>query len=250
MRTRSSRFAISLPCLLLVAGAAIESGQAAEPVALTDPAQLPGFDGQVQQFTLSPRGDIDGLILKDGTEVKTPPHLSTAIAYAVKPGDKVTIHGLRAAALPLVQATAITDHASGRTIVDTGPAPRPPGVAAPPEPNADGVVELQGAVRMSLHGARGEINGLLLQDGTVLRFPPDAAANMANLLQPGKNVVAEGAQVMSPVGKVMQVNAIGTSRADLVPVAGPAGPGPGPRGPGRPRGPRRDAPPPPPPPGT
>ena len=66
---------------------------------LYDPQQLPAQRGQVQQFTLTPRGDIDGLILTDGTEVKTPPHLSTEIAYSVKPGDAVTIHGLRAAAL-------------------------------------------------------------------------------------------------------------------------------------------------------
>lgn len=248
MSSRSALLAASLPCLLLVSGAAVEVARAADPVGLYDPAQLPGFDGQVQQFTLSPRGDIDGLILKDGTEVKTPPHLSTAIAYAVKPGDTVTIHGLRAAALPLVQAAAITDHASGRTIVDTGPAPRPVGIGPTPGTNADGVTEVQGAVRMSLHGARGEINGVLLQDGTVLRFPPDAAPDMTNLLQPGKSVVAEGAQVMSPVGKVMEVSAIGTSRANLMPVAGP--PDPGPRGRGRLPGPRPDAPPPPPPPGT
>jgi hypothetical protein len=36
-----------------------------------DPQQLPGFRGQVQQLTLTPRGDIDGLILSDGTEVNS-----------------------------------------------------------------------------------------------------------------------------------------------------------------------------------
>ena len=81
---------------------------------LYDRQQLPAQHGQVQQFTLTPRGDIDGLILTDGTEVKTPPHLSTQVAYAIKPADTVTIHGLHAAALPLVQAVSITDDATGR----------------------------------------------------------------------------------------------------------------------------------------
>src|SRR5216683_105562 len=93
-------------------------GQALAPTVgqapLYDPQQLPAQRGQVQQFTLTPRGDIDGLILTDGTEVKTPPHLSTLIGYAIKPGDAVTIHGLHAAALPLVQAVSITDDATGR----------------------------------------------------------------------------------------------------------------------------------------
>ena len=91
---------------------------------LYDPQQLPAQRGQVQQFTLTPRGDIDGLILTDGTEVKTPPHLSTQIAYAIKPGDTVTIHGLHAAALPLVQAVSITDDATGRMVIDNGPPAR------------------------------------------------------------------------------------------------------------------------------
>jgi hypothetical protein len=127
---------------------------------LHDPQQLPVQRGQVQQFTLTPRGDIDGLILTDGTEVKTPPHLSTEIAYSVKPGDTVTIHGLRAAALPLVQAVSITDEATGRPVVDNGP-PGPGRTGAPPPPaswlgapaRADPrAAEVQGRVRMSLHG--------------------------------------------------------------------------------------------------
>jgi hypothetical protein len=106
---------------------------------------------------------------------------ASANGHAIKPGDAVTIHGLRAAAIPLLQATSITDHASARTIIDTGP-----GLAGPPQLSGSGAgtVEVRGSVRMRLHGARGEINGVLLTDGTILRLPPDAAANMETLLQP------------------------------------------------------------------
>jgi hypothetical protein len=69
----------------------VPAGQAAQPTPgqtpLYDPRQLPAQRGQVQQFTMTPRGDIDGLILSDGTEVKTPPHLSAEIAYSIKPGE-------------------------------------------------------------------------------------------------------------------------------------------------------------------
>lgn len=243
-----------LPCSLtlplgLLASAAVLSQTPAPPLqdfngaALYDPAQLPSFNGKVQQFTLSPRGEIDGLILADGTEVKTPPHLSTAIAYAIKPGDSVTIHGLRAAAIPLLQATAITDHTTNRSVIDQGPGPGPQGPASALNPA--GMTEVQGAIRMSLHGARGEINGVLLTDGTVLRLPPDAAINTPELLQPGRTVVAQGDEVTSPIGKVIEVRAIGTSRGNLTPIddAPPLGP----RGRVRPRLPGPGAPPPPPP---
>jgi hypothetical protein len=75
---------------------------------LYDPQQLPAQRGVVQQFTLTPRGDIDGLILTDGTEVKTPPHLSTQIAYSVKPGDRR--HDLRLACRGLAVSPSVIDH--------------------------------------------------------------------------------------------------------------------------------------------
>ncbi len=83
---------------------------------------------------------------------------------------------------------------------DSGPGPggRPPAAnAAQPR-----LAEAQGPIRMSLHGPRGEINGVLLTDGTVLRLPPDAAVNLATLLQPGRTVIAQGDEVSNPIGKV------------------------------------------------
>jgi hypothetical protein len=52
-----------------------------------DLQQLPSTKGTVSRYTLTPRGDVDGLILADGTEVHFPPHLSTQLVYAIKPGD-------------------------------------------------------------------------------------------------------------------------------------------------------------------
>jgi hypothetical protein len=215
-----------------------------EPAPLYDPQQLPSHRGQVSQFTLTPRGDIDGLILTDGTEVKTPPHLSTQIAYSVKPGDTVTIHGLQAAALPLIQAVSILDEANRRTVIDTGPEGpgRGPAGRRPPPDGGPGArsslqSELQGRVRMSLHGPRGDVNGALLDDGTVLRVPPVEADWLADLLRPGRSVFAQGAIVSTAIGKVFEVQQIGTSRDQLTPIDVPPG-----FPPGRPPEPPREGP--------
>jgi hypothetical protein len=192
---------------------------------LYDLQQLPTERGQVQQFTLTPRGDIDGLILTDGTEVKMPPHLSTAMAYSVKPGDTVTIHGLHAAALPLVQAVSITDEATGRTVVDNGPPGPGRGPGGGPTGLASGLIEVQGRVRMALHGPRGDVNGALLEDGMVLRLPPPEAERFATLLQPGQTLIAEGNEPANPIGKVFEVRQIGASRDQLLQVQAPPGPG-------------------------
>jgi hypothetical protein len=108
---------------LLVAGAAIGAGAAYSqtPAAMWDTSQLPETRGTVKQYTLTPRGDVDGLILNDGTEVKLPPHLTAQVVFAIHPGDEVSIRGLRARAIALVDASSVTNIASGRSVVDNGP---------------------------------------------------------------------------------------------------------------------------------
>jgi hypothetical protein len=219
--------ALLFGCALIAAGgnALAQNPAPAARTPLYDPQQLPMQRGEVQQFTLTPRGDIDGLILTDGTEVKTPPHLSTAMAYAIKPGDTVTIHGLHAAALPLMQAVSITDDASGRTVVDVGP-PRPGGgPEAGPAAPSPALTEIQGRIRMPLHGPRGDVNGALLEDGTVLRLPPPEADRFKTLLQPGQTVVAAGIEFANAIGKVFEIRQIGASRDQLNEVQAPPGPG-------------------------
>jgi hypothetical protein len=213
--------------VLLFGGALIAAGGSAiaQSPPLYDPQQLPVQRGEVQQFTLTPRGDIDGLILTDGTEVKTPPHLSTVIAYSIKPGDTVTIHGLHAAALPLTQAVSITDDATRRTVVDTGPPGPGGGRAAGPATPASGLTEIEGRIRMPLHGPRGDVNGALLEDGTVLRLPPPEAERFAALLQPGRTVAAEGTEYANALGKVFEVTGLGPSRDQLSAVEPPPRPG-------------------------
>src|SRR5205807_1470643 len=133
-------------------------GQAQAP--LWDSSQLPEIKGTVKQYTLTPRGDVDGLILTDGTEIKLPPHLTAQIVFAVKPGDAVSVRGLKARALPLVDAAAVTNFVPGVTIIDNGP-PDGPG-RAPVD------TTLTGTIAAVLHGKRGEVNGALLDNSAIL----------------------------------------------------------------------------------
>ena len=107
--------------LALLIGMAITSVALAVPVNSWDAAQLPETKGTVRQYTLTPRGDVDGFILTDGTEVKVPKHLSAQLVYAIRPGDAVTVRGLKAFALPLIDAATITYDATGAVVIDNGP---------------------------------------------------------------------------------------------------------------------------------
>jgi hypothetical protein len=118
----SKRYQVLLGALLtatVLTGSAALYGQA--PPSLWDATQLRETKGAVKQYTLTPRGDVDGLILTDGTEIKLPPHLTAQVVFAVKPGDAVLVRGLRAHALPLVDAVSVTNFVTGVTVTDNGP---------------------------------------------------------------------------------------------------------------------------------
>jgi hypothetical protein len=192
----------------------------AQNAAVYDPNQLPAIQGKVAQYSLTPRGDVDGLILTDGTEVDLPPHLGTQLVYAVRPGDTVTVRGLHARAIAMVQAMSIKNDATGTTIVDDGPG-RPPGPRAWVEPlSADGHVKSQ------LHGPRGELNGALLDDGTIIRLPPPEASRLATDLTPGASLVVRGDGVSGALGRVIAARSIGPDAGHLVQVAEAPGPRP------------------------
>src|SRR5216683_5377133 len=210
---------------LLLAGV---SGAAAlgQGVGGYDPDQFPAIRGKVTQYSLTPRGDVDGLILEDGTEVHLPPHLGAQLVFAIKPGDRITIHGLKARAIAMVQAISVTNDATGATVTDDGPGgPRGPRDRGQP-------LSAQGHIKTQLHGPRGDLNGVLLEDGTIVRLPPDEADRLAAQLAPGQPLYVEGDGVAGPLGRVIAAQQIGASQSQLAQVQGPPPP---PRGPGRDR---------------
>src|SRR5882672_9746423 len=98
-----------------------------------DVQQLPETRGIVQRFTLTPRGELDGFLLTDGTEVHLPPHVSDQLAPAVRPGDSISIPGYRSPAVLLIVAMTVTDTSTTQTVVDQGPPP--PGARPRPLPH-------------------------------------------------------------------------------------------------------------------
>ena len=202
-----SRLKAALLAATLIGGTAAAYAQSQ---ATFDPAQLPETKGKVAQYTLTPRGEVDGLILEDGTEVNTGPRMSTELVFAVKPGDAVTIHGLKAAKIPLVQASSVTNDASNITV--TEPNRREPGGTS---------MEAGGTVKAVLHGPRGDVNGVLLTDGTVVRMPPPEAQRMAAQLAVGKAIFVRGDGDAGPLGRVIGAREIGPDANSLTKVGGP-----------------------------
>jgi len=194
------------------------SGTAGRPQPY-DPQQLPAIQGRVAQYSLTPRGDVDGVILQDGTQVHLPPHLGGQLVQTIKLGDIITVRGLKAQALPLIQAISVTNDASGQSVADTGPP------VTPPQPLAMDFqwMQVQGRVREPLYGPRGDMNGSLLDDGTQVHLPPDQAWSLGSELQAGETLVAQCYGAVGAYGKSLDAQQIGNSAIQLV-QGGPPGP--------------------------
>ena len=86
-----------LMILTIAVGLVLASARCTWTQALPAPSApvqpTPSVSGTVQQYLLTPHGEVEGLLLSDGTVVKFPPHLGAALASNVKPGDTVTALG-------------------------------------------------------------------------------------------------------------------------------------------------------------
>ena len=78
--------------------------------------QQADIQGTVKAFKMTPVGDLEGMILTDGTEV----HVSAQLAAAVRPGEAVRVLGWRTSVPNFVVATSLTGQ-HGQSVVDQGP---------------------------------------------------------------------------------------------------------------------------------
>ena len=199
--------------------------------------QLLETRGTVQRFTLTPIGELDGVILTDGTEVHLPPHLTTQLASAVRIGDTVAVQGNRSPSVSLIVASSITDTNTSQTVVDNGPPP--PGFRPPPPPPgmpAPGAQQasVQGKVRASACWSRRSMS-----TAPCSRTAPrpcasatrEKAYQVATLLTPGQILTVQGWALTTAYGRVIDTQAVGPSPNQLTQVAPrpPQGPAPPPR---------------------
>ncbi len=185
-----------------------------------DPDFLPETSGVVGCFLLNGEGEADGLVLTDGTEVHFPPHMGEDVLAAIRPGGTVHVRGVRPRGVAMIAAVSIAPE-EGARIVDAGPPENGESrKMARRQAHAKRVaIEAQGVVRQVLHGPKGEVRGVLLEDGRTGRFPPHAAEAVAGLLAPNKPVLLRGDGLATPHGTVIAVHEIGTSSGDLHRVA-------------------------------
>jgi hypothetical protein len=177
-----------------------------------NPDSLVPVTCEVKRFLFNSRGEADGLILTNGAAAHFPPHLSEEVLAHVEPGDRVTLYGVRPRSAELIACVAI-DTPEGVRIDDRGPPP------AKTKKDRDGPrakvktlrLEARGTVERLLHGPKGEIRGVLLEEGEIVRFPRHVADALPDLLAAGEELAVRGIGVKTHLATVIEATELGRS---------------------------------------
>jgi hypothetical protein len=188
-----------------------------------DPESLSPMKSKIARFLFNPKGDADGMLLANGTEAHFPPHLSKKVLESVQLGEAVTLYGVKPRAADMIACVAIQS-ARGERIDDTGPPDNgKKKIRAKNSGDADDTglrrVEIEDTVERKLHGPKGEVRGLLLSNGCIVRFPPHAAHGARTFLTSGAVIAVRGEARTVSGTQVIEVRAWGKSKAHLNPLA-------------------------------
>jgi hypothetical protein len=174
--------------------------------------------GTVRRSTTAPMGEIDGAVLDDGTVIHWPPHLGDRASGIVIRGDQVRATGWMETGPEgdtHLEVRAITNLRTSASLDNDAPAPPPPpgrgrrrGPVHPsplgPRPGspvaAAAARSVQGKVQRLTTAPMGEIDGALLDDGTVIHWPPHLADRFPALITQGALIKVSGWIETGPAG--------------------------------------------------
>ena len=184
------------------------------------------LNGVVRSFNYGP-GGLDGLVMNQGTVVHFPLEYGGQVSAIAPLGSAIAASGwlhTGPAGDTIFDADAITNRRSSASITMAGgppppppdppvapgapafaapppPTPQPPGYAPPPpravwpaQPQAPPIPQavVTGAVRSLNYEVDGQVNGLVLADGTAVYFPPEVAGQVTSTVAVGGRVRVRG----------------------------------------------------------
>jgi hypothetical protein len=117
----------------------------------------------------------------------------------------------------LLKGHVIANPATGRAIREIKPIPpERAGTLGPLQP-----LSVTGVVRVVRRNPRGEIDGAVLENGTLLHFPPRAGRQFVALLSEGQLLAAVGFGTVNDFGQTIAVAMLGPSAEALALVEPP-----------------------------
>lgn len=181
--------------------------------------------GKVESILKNDHGDVDGLMLENGTWVHFPPHMGDRISSIVKIGDSIHVEGRSETTPKGENVFEISELVNGKETVRIAP-PHPP--RGPKPPHDERPMSAAGKVTEFARAPHGEIDGLVLEDGTIVKFPPHQDQELKELVSIGDKVEIEGRRHTTPEGDIHlhadKIEAHGKMIERDEPGPGPGGP--------------------------
>lgn len=160
--------------------------------------QVSTYKGNVVKMNLNDDYVYDGFYMLnngDSVLVKFPPHLGTQITGAVKTGSSVSVSGvMNVSPIGVKEIRMISITSGSNTIADTAA----PMATQPLETYTNG----NGKITQLQTNREGMVNGLIVDNKTVLRIPPHIANQLQSIAQLNSSVAYTGMKKTSSNGEV------------------------------------------------
>jgi hypothetical protein len=170
--------------------------------------ESPIVDGIVDRYLLHPLGDVNGILMRDGSQMHITSRAAHELVKIIQPGDHVRVHGRRLSPSPIVQPDVIVNVTDGTSLT----VPFRLDLPIPPREGRPALSEMKarGTIQVLLyHPLKGVVNGVILSDGTQIHLPPDVGERFHLSLQQHMEVEVEGYGTETPYGRSLEATAIG-----------------------------------------
>ncbi len=200
--------------------------------------------GRIASHTTAPRGEMDGFVLDTGNRVHFPIHTGSTLRPYLEKGQEVRVIGtlVDRPEGKVLEAISITNVGKDKTLEIASiqppatPAPAEPTRGVAPPGRATSTTTLTGAELTSKEGkvkgyttaGTGDMDGVLLDTGVRVHFPPQAGKPLLPHVQQGKSIRVVGWEVTGPEGTILEATRItaipGGQSVDIAEVAAPPAP--------------------------
>lgn len=165
--------------------------------------QVTSFSGKAGEWVNNDDYVYDGFYLQTGNEkllVRFPVHMGSQLTAAVKNGGNITVNGvLHFSPVGEKEISMVSMVSGGQTIQET--APPAPVTAAVEEP-----VTASSKVKEFQKTERGDVNGFILDNKTILRVPPHIATQLSLLASAGTTISYTGVKKPVQQGEAVSSN--------------------------------------------
>jgi hypothetical protein len=155
--------------------------------------------GTVKDFTTAPKGEVDGLILNDGTWVHWPPHLEGRFSDLASKGDRIKAAGYMETGPKGDTKLEVSTVTNLRTKKSVDNPDRPPPADSALGGMGGGAITKNGTVKEFTAAPKGEVDGLMLNDGTWVHWPPHLEGRFTGIAK-GDKIKVIGFMETGPKG--------------------------------------------------